>query len=113
MAGLNEICITQTAATVLALLGEKKGTEMAEPDRRVLAQAEKLYGAGGCDRVFMYHPDAVAMWIYEKYRAHFAQLEKRAAAQASHAFRCPAGHAGGLRFHVQRAAAGAAWDYEI
>lgn len=25
MAGLNEICITQTAATVLALLGEKKG----------------------------------------------------------------------------------------
>ena len=79
MAGLNEICITQTAATVLALLGEKKGTEMAEPDRRVLAQAEKLYGAGGCDRVFMYHPDAVAMWIYEKYRAHFAQLEKRAA----------------------------------
>lgn len=27
----------------------------------------------------MYHPDAVAMWIYEKYRAHFAQLEKRAA----------------------------------
>ena len=37
MAGLNEICITQTAATVLALLGEKKGTEMAEPDRRVLA----------------------------------------------------------------------------
>ena len=79
MAGLNEICITQTAATVLALLGEKKGAEMAEPDRRVLAQAEKLYGAGGCDRVFMYHPDAVAMWIYEKYRAHFAQLEKRAA----------------------------------
>lgn len=47
MAGLNEICITQTAATVLALLGEKKGAEMAEPDRRVLAQAEKLYGAGG------------------------------------------------------------------
>ena len=42
MAGLNEICITQTAATVLALLGEKKGAEMAEPDRRVLAQAEKL-----------------------------------------------------------------------
>lgn len=79
MAGLNEICITQTAATVLALLGEKKGAEMVEPDRRVLAQAEKLYGAGGCDRVFMYHPDAVAMWIYEKYRAHFAQLEKRAA----------------------------------
>lgn len=79
MAGLNEICITQTAATVLALLGEKKGAEMAGPDRRVLAQAEKLYGAGGCDRVFMYHPDAVAMWIYEKYRAHFAQLEKRAA----------------------------------
>ena len=79
MAGLNEICITQTAATVLALLGEKKGAEMAEPDRRVLTQAEKLYGAGGCGRVFMYHPDAVAMWIYEKYRAHFAQLEKRAA----------------------------------
>ena len=42
MAGLNEICITQTAATVLALLGEKKGAEMAGPDRRVLAPAEKL-----------------------------------------------------------------------
>ena len=31
MAGLNEICITQTAATVLALLGEKKRSE----ERRV------------------------------------------------------------------------------
>lgn len=78
MDGLNEVCITQTAATVLTLFGGKKGTQMAEPDQRVLEQAEKSWGSKGCDRVFMYHPDAVAMWIYEKYRPRFAELEKRA-----------------------------------
>lgn len=78
MDGLNDICITQTAATVLALLGEKKAADMAAADSRVLEQAGKSFGEKGCDRVFMYHPDAVAMWIYEKYRARFAQMEKRA-----------------------------------
>ena len=47
MAGLNEICITQTAATVLALLGEKKGAEMAEPDRRGGLRS-CLYVSSGC-----------------------------------------------------------------
>lgn len=72
---LNEICITKTAATVLELLGLQRPMEMADSIREVIEKADEVFPDRKCDRVFLYHPDAVAMWIYEKYRAYFNKLE--------------------------------------
>lgn len=77
--GRNEICITKTAATLGRLLGLADRGRMDAPIEAVLAQADAAFGDEGCDRIFMYNPDAIAMWIYEKYRGYFARLEERAA----------------------------------
>lgn len=66
----NTICITQVASTILALLDTAPSRQMAAPINQVLQQCP------GCDRVFMYNPDAIAMWIYEKYQHCFAEMEK-------------------------------------
>ena len=66
----NEICITQTAATILTLLGVTPLKQMAAPITHVMEQGFP------CDRVFMYNPDAVVMWIWEKYTDYFKEMEK-------------------------------------
>ena len=82
MDGFNQICITGTAATILSLLNiwdeKKHKPPMASPVDEVIKMAAGVFSNKSCDRIFMYNPDAVAMWIYEKYSANFAQLENRA-----------------------------------
>lgn len=91
-------CITQVAATICALLGagslseagganslsEAGGADKASaalkasaarPLASVLDAASSAFGGARCDRVFMYNPDAIAWWIYQKYKAYFAPLE--------------------------------------
>ncbi len=101
--GFNKICITQVASTVLTLLGaeteEASASEnpaetqfsgattddtfqgaifqMAPPIPDVLSKAQEKFGAEKCDRVVMYNPDAIALWIYEKYyKKYFSRLEE-------------------------------------
>lgn len=86
--GFNKICITQVASTVLTLLGAETGSasasatsqtgaEMAPPIPEVLTKAQEKFGTGKCDRVVMYNPDAIALWIYEKYyKKYFSRLEE-------------------------------------
>lgn len=78
MSGLNEICITKTAGTILGLLGIEKPGGMAEGIGQVLEQWEAAFSGEKCDRIFMYNPDAVAMWIYEKYRDYFVDIDRNA-----------------------------------
>ena len=75
----NKICITQTASTICALLGIPSHEGAAPPIPEVLGKARETFGGLPCDRVFFYNPDAIAMWIYDKYRNYFAELEKRTA----------------------------------
>lgn len=74
----HEICITRTAATIDSLLGIPAHEGAAEPVEEVLQRAGEAFGGKACDRVFLYNPDAVAAWIYEKYREEFRPLEQRA-----------------------------------
>lgn len=67
----NRICITQVAATILTLLGITPADRMAPPIKQV------LNALPSCDRVFIYNPDAIAMWIYEKYADDFKEMEQK------------------------------------
>lgn len=71
----NEICITKVASTITSLLGTDSHAAAAEPIAQVLEQADKKFGEKGCDRVFMYNPDAIGQWLYEKYHEYFEELE--------------------------------------
>ncbi len=84
----NKICITQVASTVLSLLGADTASatqdapqgaipQMASAIPDVLSKAQEKFGAEKCDRVVMYNPDAIALWIYEKYyKKYFSVLEQ-------------------------------------
>ncbi len=72
MSAYNTECITGVCQTIDSLLGIEGHEGASAPIASVLENA-----SGTCDRIFMYHPDAVAAWIYEKYRALFTPLEKR------------------------------------
>ncbi len=76
----HKICITRTASTILSLLGVSPLPEADAPIEEVLCKAAERFsplpGQAPCDRIFLYNPDAVAMWIYEKYAGYFTEMEK-------------------------------------
>ncbi len=60
----NSICITTVADTVSEIMGiERK--EISNPV--LLSLAENKLGKEKADRAVLYNPDAVALWLYQKY----------------------------------------------
>lgn len=70
MPGLNSTCISKLASTIMSLLGVLAHEGADSPIEEVLNEAE-----GTCERVFMYNPDAIGEWVYEKYRDFFEPIE--------------------------------------
>ncbi len=71
----HEIPITRIAATITTLLGIESHAEAAEPIHEVLTAAKAKFGTEGCDRVFMYNPDAIAAWVCQKYGDDVAGMD--------------------------------------
>ena len=72
-------CITQVAGTILSLLDVPSDAQMAQPIPEVLKKAQEKFDSPKCDRVVMYNPDAIALWIYKKYyNKYFGKLEQDA-----------------------------------
>lgn len=72
---------TTSLDTLCAALCEVAGIKAPEkanaPENTLIEYAKNTFGGEKADRVFMYNPDAVAQWIYEKY----PQLMKEAIAR--------------------------------
>ena len=67
-----------TVCGALAYAMGVSAPEHAAPKNEALAAfVDEKLGGGKADRVFMYNPDAVAQWIYEKYPALFRAAESR------------------------------------
>jgi len=72
MADFNSsICITSVARTAAELLGVEAPAQSAPAIGAVKRAAEKKFGAAGVDRVLLYNPDAIALWLYQKYTGLF------------------------------------------
>lgn len=67
--------ITQVASTIASLLGIRTVAGTAP-----LGEVCSLLPGGRADRVLMYNPDAVAWWLFEKYREIFAPVLDRTGA---------------------------------
>ncbi len=68
------IRITQTAATVAALLGFSMPQGADVPNEILLSMAEQRFHGQNAQRVLLYNPDAVALWLYQKYTALFTPV---------------------------------------
>ena len=68
---INSISLTGLAATLADALGVERPAQANEP----ISSLATLIN-GRVDRVFMYNPDAVALWLYQKYTGLFANVVK-------------------------------------
>lgn len=69
----SSIPITSVAATALKLGGVDIPESIQAPDPLVAALAEKKLGGKAVDRTVIYNPDAVALWVYQKYTEKFTE----------------------------------------
>jgi len=75
---LNAFSLTGIAASLCEALDIKPPRE-ANPSLSQLTElVKRSTGSGHVDRIFMYNPDAIAMWIYQKYTAFFDDVWKHA-----------------------------------
>lgn len=71
----NEFSLTGVCAALAEAIGIET-PKQANPAIPALADLVKDT-CGKVDRIFMYNPDAVAMWLYQKYTSFYAPLQKR------------------------------------
>lgn len=69
----NSICISSVKNTALALSGINENCDSEKANPVITALAKKKLGAEKCDRVIFYNPDAVALWLYQKYTYKFTE----------------------------------------
>lgn len=69
-----QIRITQTAASVAQLMGFSMPQEADCPAARIVKPAEDRK----IQRALLYNPDAIALWLYEKYHDDFIPTEEAA-----------------------------------
>lgn len=67
--------ITTVAPTALALTGVEIPESFDSPDDELIRLKEEKGIADKIDRVVLYNPDAVGLWLYEKYKELFKAAE--------------------------------------
>ena len=68
---LNSFSITGVAASLAAAMGIEAPAQANPTIDQIVNLVKNGIDGGRVDRVFMYNPDAVAMWLYQKYTAWF------------------------------------------
>lgn len=69
---LDKLCSALTYA-----MGVKSPEHAAAPSEELCEYVDEKLKGEKVDRIFMYNPDAIAQWIYEKYRHLFVEMDKR------------------------------------
>lgn len=96
----NTICLTQTAATVAALMDFPAPAAAAEPIRVVLDAARERFGGAPVERMLLYNPERDSHVAVSKVYAFVRGRHVAFQPHAAHAFRDAVGHARMLRLDV-------------
>ncbi len=67
----NSLRITRTCRTICELMGIEAPEKADESNKAVLAAASAVLGDGKAQKVLLYNPDAIALWLYQKYTERF------------------------------------------
>lgn len=74
---INETSLDSVCGALAYALGIEAPKEAAAPSVELCVYIDERLGGKKADRVFMYNPDAVAQWIYEKYPQLFVEADAR------------------------------------
>ena len=73
--GYNENSIDTLCGALAYAMGIQKPEECAEKNIDIASYMDKVLDGEKIDRIFMYNPDAIGQWIYEKYPYLFKEAE--------------------------------------
>lgn len=74
MSVANTLRITQTAATIAALMGFEMQEGADAPNTLVLDAARERLGDTRVQRALLYNPDAIALWLFQRYPHLFREV---------------------------------------
>ncbi len=64
---INETSLDTLCSALAGAMGIEAPQCAADPNSLVAEYVSKAFNGEGADRIFMYNPDAIGQWIYEKY----------------------------------------------
>ena len=73
----NPISLDTLCAALAGAMGIDAPKQAAMPNEALSAYVQQKLNGKSVDRLFMYNPDAIAQWIYEKYPQLFTEMTKR------------------------------------
>lgn len=73
---VNETSLDTLCSALCYAMGVDAPKESAPMNKILAAFADEKFGDKKADRIFMYNPDAIGQWIYEKYPEFFTSAEK-------------------------------------
>ena len=73
----NQTSLDTLCAALCEIMGVEPPREAAPANQELVAYAKDALDGKNADRIFMYNPDAVARWVYEKYSHLFAEVKER------------------------------------
>ena len=75
---LNSFSLTGVAAALAGALGIEAPRQAHPANSQLSALVKNAVPSGKVDRIFMYNPDAVGMWLYQKYTSLFDDAVRHA-----------------------------------
>lgn len=69
----NTICLTSVTSTVCELFGVDASDSVEKPNKLITEKAKSVLADAKIDRAVLYNPDAVALYLYQKYTEMFAK----------------------------------------
>lgn len=80
----NPTSLDTLCAALAYTMGIEKPEKANDKNGEIAEYVDKVFGGQKADRVFMYNPDAIAQWIYEKYPDLMAEVVNRTELQAKY-----------------------------
>jgi len=74
---LNKTSLDTLCAALAGAMGVESPNQAAAPNETLSAYVQEKLNGAHADRLFMYNPDAIAQWVYEKYPQLFTEMTKR------------------------------------
>lgn len=73
---LNEKSLDTLCAALCYAMGIEAPKMAAKPSKELCDYVDTVFEGQKADRIFMYNPDAIGQWVYEKYKSLLVGIEK-------------------------------------
>ncbi|HHW31976.1 MAG TPA: hypothetical protein GXX20_09950 [Clostridiaceae bacterium] len=73
---LNSLCLTGVSSTISHIFGIDEPIYASNSLKEITQLTDKYFNGEKADRVLIYNPDAIALWLFQKYTEFFGEIFK-------------------------------------